>query len=798
MQRAVYCWLFALSLVVVGPVACSTTTAPPAAGLVVIISTDMMPSEFDSIRVEVSQEEGVASGQWHKWLDETKSVPGEVTLSTSVFIQSGSAPDQDALIQVTALLLGQPVVLREAQLQIPTDRVAQLALVLSEACKGQVRLIGAEGEPMSTCPIAGQSCQPTGICGDTVVSSAELPTYMPGDVPLDSGLPSVGDAGETGDDLTQNGGPGSTLDAAADATVSTDSGAQEGSVTSGPDACANACTSGQTMCASGSVQTCQGQANGCTQWVTTACGPNRTCTVSGADAGAIASCTCSSSQCTEVGTVCENAQTLATCAKDTNGCLVGSPSPCPAGESCGGMLPNASCSTVCQNSCTAGQTSCVAGGLATCALGSNGCYSYGAPVACGTHQSCTAPPGSAACTCNADPVCSAVGSACASSTTLATCAKDAQGCVYESATSTCAHGACSAAACCTNTCTQGQTSCVNGQLATCALGSNGCYSYGAPVACGANATCASGSCNCNSAYTNCNGACVACAAGSLCAGQSCACASSAQCVPPAPNGWLGPVAADLAAQSACDPSYPTIVALGTNAQGTAASCSCQCGACSGGQCTVYADAYSDANYPNCTTLDYSDMIGTQVGDCFGPGLDNSALYSPRTVANFTGAVCGVTTLSTNKGAASWGVPSRVCTGAMTAAGACSGGETCAPSVGSAEKLCVYQSAAGALTCPAGYPVANVRYSNWSDTRACSCACSPSSAYCTTDLEFTSNACPGTDFSQVTACSTFSGLDSTAGITIYSLDLTVNGTTSYTTSGSVTDNTSSTVTICCTN
>lgn len=798
MRRAGYSWLSlsCLLLVIFFGLGCSKTSPSPT-GLVIIISTDMTASEFDAIRVEVSQELGAGSGTWHKWLDDTKTVPSEATLPTSVFIQSGTAPDQDALIEVTALLQGQPIVLREAQLQIPTDRVAELRLVLAEACKGQVAITGAEGEPTSTCLQAGQSCQPTGMCGDNVISSAGLPTYVPSDLTLDSGSPSVGSSGEGGGALTESGGADSSLAATPDATLSSDSGAQEGSADAGgPEACANACTAGQTTCAAGSVQACQLQSNGCTQWVTTACGPNQSCTVSGA--GGIASCTCNASQCTEVGTVCENAQTLATCTKDANGCLVGSPSTCPTGESCGGMLPSASCSTVCQNSCTAGQTSCVTGGLATCTLGGNGCYSYGAPIACGTHQSCTGPAGTAACTCNTDPVCSAVGSACASGTTLATCSKDAQSCVYESATSTCTNGACSAAACCTNTCTPGQTSCAAGQLATCTLGSSGCYSYAAPVACQANATCAAGACACNSGYTNCGGACVDCAAGSLCAGQSCACASTAQCVPPPPNGWLGPVAADLAAQSACDPSYPTLVALGTNAQGSAATCGCQCGACSGGQCTVYADAYSDANYPNCVTLEYSDMIGTQVGACFGPGLDNSVLYSPRTVATFAGAVCGATTVSTNKPAASWGTPSRVCTGATTAAGACSGGETCAPSVAGGEKVCVYQSAATALMCPAGYPVANVRYSSWSDTRACACGCNPSSATCTTDLEFTNNACPGTDSTQVTPCSSFVGLDSMGGMTIFNLDVNVSGTTSYTTSGAVTDNTSSTVTVCCTN
>jgi hypothetical protein len=461
------------------------------------------------------------------------------------------------------------------------------------------------------------------------------------------------------------------------------------------------------------------------------------------------------------------------------------------------MLPDASCSTVCQNSCTAGQTSCIEGGLAKCTLGSNGCYSYGAPAACGVHQSCTGTAGAAGCTCNSDPVCGAVGMTCANSTTLATCSMDAQSCVYESATSICSNGACSAGACCTNGCTKGETSCVGGQLATCSLGSNGCYSYGAPVACGANATCTSGSCNCSSGFTNCGGACVACAAGSLCAGQACACSASAQCVPPPPNGWLGPVAADLAAQSACGGSYPTIVPLGTNAQGSPASCNCQCTGCVGGDCTAYLDIYGGLDCSCTAGVQESFLVGTSVGQCYGSGLPDSVFASPRTVTDLTGASCGANTLAVNKPAASWGVPSRVCTGASTLPGACSGGQTCAPPVGSAEKLCVYQSAAGAQTCPAGYPVANVRYSGWSDTRSCSCGCTPSSATCTTDIEAVFGGCGGTMGSySITPCTAVGGGGPTPEV--YALTLTVSGTTSYSTSGSVTDNTSSTVTICCTN
>jgi formylglycine-generating enzyme required for sulfatase activity len=280
----------------------------------------------------------------------------------------------------------------------------------------------------------------------------------------------------------------------ADATT-VDSGTQDGSAGFGPDACTSACTRGLTQCGSGVVQTCQ-QVNGCTQWVTTAtCGINQDCTLSGVDAGAIASCACKSSVCTEVGKACQDAQTLATCEKDADGCFYStSTSSCSMPMSCSGMAPNAACSLTCTNSCMSGQTSCVSGSLATCTLGSNGCYSYGTPVACGTRQSCGGAGGSAACVCNTDPVCTAAGSTCANSTTLATCSKDSQNCVYESSASTCNNGACSAGACCANACS-GPRCASTDSVTSCTVGTNGCLQLGSTVPCGATTPlCTNGTC----------------------------------------------------------------------------------------------------------------------------------------------------------------------------------------------------------------------------------------------------------------------------------------------------------------
>ena len=182
----------ALGLLTIGflsALGCSTTTTTPATGLMVIITTDMTASEFDSIRLQVSQEVGVAPVTWNKLEDYAPTVPSELQLPGTVFVRSGHSPNQQALIVVTAYLAGQPVVLREVEVQVPTDRIAELRLVLSERCKGQVIAVGAEGDPAPTCPLAGQSCQPdTGTCASSLIApDAGLPTYVAGDVDAAAG-----------------------------------------------------------------------------------------------------------------------------------------------------------------------------------------------------------------------------------------------------------------------------------------------------------------------------------------------------------------------------------------------------------------------------------------------------------------------------------------------------------------------------------------------------------------------------------------------------------------------------------
>jgi sulfatase modifying factor 1 len=209
---------------------------------------------------------------------------------------------------------------------------------------------------------------------------------------------------------------------------------------------------------------------------------------SGVDAGVV----CAASICTQIGTVCQDGQTLATCAVGGNGCEhVASTSMCPAPQSCSGAAPSAGCALTCTDSCASGQASCVSGSLAKCVLGSNGCWAYGTPAACGTRQTCTGSAGSATCTCNTDPVCSAADKVCTSTSTLATCAADSQGCFYESTSSTCGASQTCLTSTCGGVCGPGQINCSGQQPQTC--GANGQW-QNTGAACGSSQTCVNGVC----------------------------------------------------------------------------------------------------------------------------------------------------------------------------------------------------------------------------------------------------------------------------------------------------------------
>jgi hypothetical protein len=164
--------------------ACSGTTTD-AGGLEVILATDLpTPASFDAVQVQVSQQ---GTGGWQTLLLETRTIPDETRLPTTLSVAAGSSGSQEALIVVTALKSGAPVVVRTVEIQVPTSRVAELPMVLSASCVGKE----------SACN-AGSSCQPSnGQCGLDLVDPLSLQTYSPGDeATFDAGMLASAEAGD--------------------------------------------------------------------------------------------------------------------------------------------------------------------------------------------------------------------------------------------------------------------------------------------------------------------------------------------------------------------------------------------------------------------------------------------------------------------------------------------------------------------------------------------------------------------------------------------------------------------------
>jgi hypothetical protein len=340
-----------------------------------------------------------------------------------------------------------------------------------------------------------------------------------------------------------------------------------GDLDANPD-CTNPCTEGTSQCMLGGVQTCQKQPDSCLAWVmTSTCADNQTCSI----VDSKASCACPPTICTKPGAVCQDGQTVATCAMDGASCLyVKSTLPCTAPMSCAGDAPTAACSSTCTNTCTAGQTSCVNGGLATCTKGANGCYALSAPVACGAHQSCTGASGAAKCGCNQDVTCTGAGTTCASKSLLSTCTLDAQGCVFQSMSATCTGGACTGTAgtatCCTNACTAGATQCMSGAVQTCQAQPNGCTAWATTKTCGAHQTCtvsgAVAACTCSASICTAAGTtCQNAQTVATCAADADSCLyvmSTATCTAPESCAGAAPTAkCSLTCTNTCSPGQKT-------------------------------------------------------------------------------------------------------------------------------------------------------------------------------------------------------------------------------------------------
>jgi hypothetical protein len=153
--------------------------------------------------------------------------------------------------------------------------------------------------------------------------------------------------------------------------------------------------------------------------------------------------------CSALGRSCADPSTLVTCAKDADGCLRATSQPCGMNQTCTPTGVDAACVCKPDPTCTvAGPTCGDSTTLVSCALDAQGCPVASGSMACGDLQICTGAAGVASCGCVTPSVCPVAGPACQDASTLVQCTANSLGCLSATsptkcdATERCLGGAC--------------------------------------------------------------------------------------------------------------------------------------------------------------------------------------------------------------------------------------------------------------------------------------------------------------------------------------------------------------------
>ncbi len=359
-----------------------TQTTKQGGGLELILRSDLdVPQAFDDVHVEISQQ---TSAGWDLKLKHDFAVSGGSSTLGTLSIAAGSSPDQEALVDVTAVRGGSPVIFSETLVQIPTDRLAELVILLGRACVGKLGTV-ADGGIASSCPMS-QTCDPqTGGCVPTAIDSSMLPTFSPGDV---SGNP-VGEPSDGGSD-----GPVDATVARPDVGRDGEAGAPAAGDTGAGDAgCASPAVACNGVCVTlaSNLRNCGGCGNDCTKLQNVdvsgvSCTNGRCAYVCAAgyedcgDAGAGCSTNLgSTASCGACGVACGGARGL--CAQSDAGAYACG-SACGSGQSncngtCADLTANATHCGLCGIACSAANatSACRAGAcaIAACAPGFADC-----------------------------------------------------------------------------------------------------------------------------------------------------------------------------------------------------------------------------------------------------------------------------------------------------------------------------------------------------------------------------------------------------------------------------------------
>ncbi len=299
------------------------------------------------------------------------------------------------------------------------------------------------------------------------------------------------------------------------------------------------------------------------------------------------------------------------------------------------------------------------------------------------------------------------------------------------------------------------------------------------------------------------------------------CAAGYACVATAPAGWFGPGSLYDGLSSGTTP--PCVAPFPNNAfelnstpTSPALTCACACGTVSGGCTTPAITIFSDnqcgatnncgsAGGPTCTIAD-----GTRCGSG-GQSVGVTVLPQPTTTGS-----CPSSVTTQGVPASTWMRTGETCGGSRTyVAGGCGTSAVCAekPPSGFQPTLCVWKNADADCTTITGYPLMYKYYSSTNDTRACAkgtCGCNTATGVSCTLASAT--AYKSTDCSDggmaITDLNVVDGGSAAAHCTDFSIDsvvsmtATVNAAGSCTTNGaatqtgSVTPNSATAWTVCC--
>jgi Right handed beta helix region len=318
-------------------------------------------------------------------------------------------------------------------------------------------------------------------------------------------------------DADATGAAGADAAADADGGVSDASDASDaGDASDASDAadvpCTNACTLGAKQCGgSGGIQTCVMGSSTCTVWSAAAsCGLHSSCSVT----GGTAACGCNATTCTVVGEFCSSTTARTDCGVDSDGCFFATAAPVACGQrqTCTGVAGSATCTCSTDPSCASGTATFCASGSSqsSCGTDQDGCFFVASTTACPAHESCKGNNPTGACSCDAPPTdCgSGVNSTfCATSSTVSTCRKDANNCLFADAAVACGtHQTCTGASgvgacgCVVDTnCSAAGDVCVGSSSVHCAKDTDNCFFTQTTAACGSRQSCNTGNglCECN-------------------------------------------------------------------------------------------------------------------------------------------------------------------------------------------------------------------------------------------------------------------------------------------------------------